>query len=114
MQAYGWPGNVRELENAVTRAVVCASSEAIEPGDLPPEVAGQIVPSALIKGGDWWEQIRGEAGVAGDLLAAGEKILVERALGEADGNVKRAAEILGVTRAALRTRVTRYGLSAKD
>ena len=114
MQTYGWPGNVRELENAVTRAVVCASSEAIEPGDLPPEVAGQIVPSALIRGGDWWEQIRGEAGVAGDLLAAGEKMLVERALGEADGNVKRAAEILGVTRAALRTRVTRYGLSAKD
>ena len=114
MQAYGWPGNVRELENAVTRAVVCASSEAIEPGDLPPEVAGQIVPSALTRGGDWWEQIRGEAGVAGDLLAAGEKMLVERALGEADGNVKRAAEILGVTRAALRTRVTRYGLSAKD
>ena len=114
MQAYGWPGNVRELENAVTRAVVCAAAEAIEPGDLPPEVAGQIVPSALIRGGDWWEQIRGEAGVAGDLLAAGEKMLVERALGEADGNVKRAAEILGVTRAALRTRVTRYGLSAKD
>ena len=47
MQAYGWPGNVRELENAVTRAVVCAAAEAIEPGDLPPEVAGQIVPSAL-------------------------------------------------------------------
>ena len=114
MQAYGWPGNVRELENAVTRAVVCASSDAIEPGDLPPEVAGQIVRLAVSTGGDWWEQIRDEAGVAGDLLAAGEKMLVERALGEADGNVKRAAEILGVTRAALRTRVTRYALSAKD
>ncbi len=36
MQSYSWPGNVRELENAVTRAVVCAVSEAIEPGDLPP------------------------------------------------------------------------------
>ena len=102
------------MASSITAAVVCASSEAIEPGDLPPEVAGQIVPSALSRGGDWWEQIRGEAGVAGDLLAAGEKMLVERALGEADGNVKRAAEILGVTRAALRTRVTRYALFAND
>jgi DNA-binding protein Fis len=50
------------------------------------------------------------AGEGGDLLAAGEKILVEKALGEANGNVKRAAEVLGVTRAALRTRVERYNL----
>lgn len=114
MEGYGWPGNVRELENAVIRAVVCAASEAIEPGDLPPEVVGQSVRLAVSRGGDWWEQIRGEAGVAGDLLAAGEKMLVERALGEAGGNVKRAAEILGVTRAALRTRVTRYALSVND
>lgn len=114
MEGYGWPGNVRELENAVIRAVVCAASEAIEPGDLPPEVVGQSVRLAVSRGGDWWEQIRGEAGVAGDLLAAGEKMLVERALVEAGGNVKRAAEILGVTRAALRTRVTRHALSAND
>jgi len=39
---------------------------------------------------------------------------VERALDEAGGNVKRAAEILGVTRAALRTRVDRYGLRTKE
>ena len=114
MEGYGWPGTVRELENAVIRAVVCAASEAIEPGDLPPEVVGQSVRLAVSRGGDWWEQIRGEAGVAGDMLAAGEKMLVERALREADGNVKRAAEILGVTRAALRTRVTRYALSANN
>ena len=114
MQGYGWPGNVRELENAVIRAVVCAASEAIEPGDFPLEVASQDVRAVASEGGDWWEMIRGGAGEGGDLLAEGEKLLVVRALREAEGNVKRAAEILGVTRAALRTRVSRYALPVND
>jgi len=41
-------------------------------------------------------------------------MLVEKAIDQAGGNVKKAAEILGVTRAALRTRVERHGLSAKE
>ena len=110
LQGWSWPGNVRELENAVTRAVVCAAAESIEPGDLPPEVVGAA--SARQVGGEtgWWSTVSQVAGEGGDLLAAGEKILVEKALREANGNVKRASEILGVTRAALRTRVERYNL----
>jgi len=50
----------------------------------------------------------------GDLLAAAEKILVERALRESGGNVQKAAEILGITRAALRTRIERYTLRGSD
>jgi two-component system nitrogen regulation response regulator GlnG len=110
LQGWSWPGNVRELENAVTRAVVCAAAESIEPGDLPPEVVGAA--SARQVGGEtgWWSTVSQVAGEGGDLLAAGEKILVEKALREANGNVKRASEILGVTRAALRTRVERYNI----
>ena len=110
LQSWRWPGNVRELENAITRAVVCAAAESIEPGDLPPEVVGAS--SARQVGGEagWWSMVSQVAGEGGDLLAAGEKILVEKALGEANGNVKRASEILGVTRAALRTRVERYNI----
>ncbi len=112
LQGFGWPGNVRELENAVVRAGVCATAEAIEPGDLPPEISGARTFTADLEGGlDWWGQVMGICGEEGDLLAAGEKILVERALQESGGNVKRAAEILGITRAALRTRVERYGLA---
>ena len=66
LQGYGWPGNVRELENAVIRAVVCAASEAIEPGDFPLEVASQDVRTVASGGGDWWEMIRGGAGEGGD------------------------------------------------
>ena len=113
LQSWRWPGNVRELENAITRAVVCAAAESIEPGDLPPEVVG-VAPERQVGGETgWWSMVSQEAGEGGDLLAAGEKILVEKALREADGNVKRAAEVLGVTRAALRTRVERYGFQTK-
>jgi len=112
LQGWSWPGNVRELENVVSRAVVCAAAESIEPGDLPPEILGQGVGG--MTPGDWWKKVEEVAGKGGDLLAAGEKLLVERALNDAGGNVKRASEILGVTRAALRTRVDRYGLKVEE
>ena len=112
LQGWSWPGNVRELENVVSRAVVCAAAESIEPGDLPPEILGQVIGG--VAPGDWWKKVEEVAGKGGDLLAAGEKLLVERALNDAGGNVKRASEILGVTRAALRTRVDRYGLAGQD
>ena len=111
---YAWPGNVRELENAMERAVVCAASHSIEPGDLPAEISGSSLPvSVSSHGSDWWGEVNRVAGQGGDLLAAGERLMVEKALEQAGGNVKKAAEILGVTRAALRTRVERYGLAAK-
>ena len=115
LQGYGWPGNVRELENAMERAVVCAASHAIEPGDLPPEIQGAPLPVLGVSAGSpWWSEVVNLAGQGGDLLGAGERLLVEKALAQAGGNVQRASEILGVTRAALRTRVERHGLSAKD
>jgi NtrC-family two-component system response regulator AlgB len=35
IKRYGWPGNVRELRNAIERAVVLASGDAITPDYLP-------------------------------------------------------------------------------
>jgi DNA-binding NtrC family response regulator len=110
LQNHRWPGNVRELENAVQRAVVCATADTIEPRDLSPQLSGSV--SSSISGGDWWGFLK-TAAKGGDLLGAAEKILVERALKESGGNVQKAAEILGITRAALRTRIERHGLEAE-
>jgi DNA-binding NtrC family response regulator len=47
IESYAWPGNVRELLHAIERAVILAKGDEIEPGDLPPEVAGTAaVPAA--------------------------------------------------------------------
>jgi DNA-binding NtrC family response regulator len=109
LQSRRWPGNVRELENAVQRAVVCATSDTIEPGDLSAERDAKV--SVPATGEDWWSSLKSSA-QGQDLLGAAERMLVEKALQEAGGNVQKAAEILGVTRAALRTRVQRYGLKS--
>ena len=110
LESHRWPGNVRELENAVQRAVVCATSDTIGPDDLSAELGGPGTAAAA--GGDWWGSLQASAH-GGDLLAAAERQLVERALQESGGNVKKAAEILGVTRAALRTRIERYQLAVE-
>ena len=99
------------MENAVQRAVVCATAETIEPEDLSAELGGAS--SAPTAGLDWWSFLQASA-QGQDLLGAAEKMLVEKALLEAGGNVKKAAEILGVTRAALRTRVERHHLKAEN
>ena len=110
LQSNRWPGNVRELENAVQRAVVCATSDTIEPGDLSSDLPSSGGTSA--EGGDWWSELKTKAH-GQDLLGAAEKMLVEKALQESGGNVQKAADVLGVTRAALRTRVQRHGLLKK-
>ena len=111
LQAHRWPGNVRELENAVQRAVVCAVADTIEPADLFAELGG--VPAASVHGQDWWGSLRASA-QGEDLLGAAEKLLVQKALQESGGNVQKAAAILGITRAALRTRIQRHGLVGQD
>ncbi|NBR46678.1 MAG: sigma-54-dependent Fis family transcriptional regulator, partial [Verrucomicrobia bacterium] len=105
--AHGWPGNVRELENTVQRAVVCVTSDTIQPGDLSAELAATNPVSGA--GGDWWDSLKASA-QEGDLLGVAEKMLLEKALQESAGNVKKAAEILGISRTALRTRILRHGL----
>jgi len=88
-----WPGNVRELEHAVERAVLMARSDPIEAGDL-----------GLRRGSASTGRLEGMT------LEEAEALLVERALDRHDGNVTRAAEDLGLSRAALYRRIERYDL----
>jgi DNA-binding NtrC family response regulator len=41
LYGYPWPGNIRELRNVIERAVVLASADKIEPGDLPERIRTQ-------------------------------------------------------------------------
>ena len=81
---YDWPGNVRELENAIERAVVLGSTEVILAEDLPDSIleetaaSGQPV-NALAEG-----------------IREAKKVLIERAIEQANGNYTEAAKILGV------------------
>ena len=85
---YSWPGNVRELKNAVERAMIFEDEALISAGHLPigpPPRAGVESPS--------------ERALS---LPEAERELIARALRSTNGNVSRAALVLGVSRDTLR------------
>jgi transcriptional regulator with GAF, ATPase, and Fis domain len=104
--AYDFPGNVRELENLLERAVILAGSGPIQRQHLP---GLDRAPSSRGAGPG------GRATVAipeeGLSLEELEKELILQALEKAGGNKTRAAQLLGLTRRTLYSRMERYGLS---
>jgi DNA-binding NtrC family response regulator len=94
MSDYGWPGNVRELDHTVERAVIMAREEVIQTSDLGLQGLGNARTSSL-----------------GDMsLEEAEALLISKALARYSGNVKRAAEQLGLSRGTFYRRMERYGL----
>jgi len=94
IEAHTWPGNVRELENVVKRAVIMADGSMIGATDigLPGPGSGPAVLNL--------RQARDEA----------EKDAVLRVLGRVNGNLSKAAELLGVSRPTLYDLMHRFGL----
>ena len=93
IEASRWPGNVRELENCVKRAVIMADGAIIRAADLGLEAPKGEETLNL-------RQVRDEA----------EKQAVVRVLGRVNGNLSRAAELLGISRPTLYDLLDRFGL----
>jgi len=94
MEAYPWPGNVREMENYIKRAVIMTDGSQIGAEDLGLSApAGEAEPVNL-------REVRDEA----------ERKAIIKALSRADGNIRAAAELLGVSRPTLYDLVDRHGL----
>jgi two-component system, NtrC family, response regulator len=95
IDAYQWPGNVRELENVVKRAVIMAEGTQIKSGDL-----------ALVNiGAPAVRTLR-------DVRDAAEMTAVQHALSVTDGNIARAADLLGVSRPTLYDLMKRFNFKA--
>jgi transcriptional regulator with GAF, ATPase, and Fis domain len=98
---YSWPGNVRELENVIERSIVMALSDKLDAGDIRLDMNLRARPSTT------------EMGLPeGMSLDAYEQELIRNALKQADGNKSQAARILGLTRNALRYRLTQMGIES--
>ena len=98
IEAHPWPGNIRELENCIKRATIMADGTQITPDDV-----GLSAPGAeddlLDKSLDL-RMVRDEA----------EKRAVIAALARTNGNVVKAAELLGVSRPTLYDLMHKLGL----
>ena len=102
LSAYSWPGNVRELENVVESAVVLSGDRVILDADdfdsmepLHSDSMGAPVPVDLPVGGVDLEQF----------IASIESALLSQALRRAEGNKARAADMLGIPRTTLISKV---------
>jgi DNA-binding NtrC family response regulator len=99
---FHWPGNVRELENVIQRAVTLSASAAIEVADIQIDL-----PTARAAA----------AGGSNHLLPPGmtldqwEEEAIREALRQANGNKSQAARALGLSRNALRYRLSKMGVS---
>ncbi|MES2263505.1 MAG: PEP-CTERM-box response regulator transcription factor [Pseudomonadota bacterium] len=94
IEAHGWPGNVRELENCIKRAVIMAEGNQITLEDLG--LPDATLPDESID----LRQARN---------AAEYRVMV-KALGRVDGNILRAAELLGVSRPTLYDLMSHHGI----
>src|SRR6202167_2692390 len=98
-EGYPWPGNVRELQNVIERAVILCDGDifSVEANWLGTE-SPKVAPRRATLGFD---------------IADRERVMIESALREASGRVsgaKGAAEILGMPRQTLESKMNRLGI----
>src|ERR1017187_5290856 len=98
---YHWPGNVRELENVLERSMVLANGAILEAGDVKLDTA----PAARFTVADNFLP-------EGTTLDQYEQSIIREALKRANGNKSQAARMLGLTRNALRYRLSQMGLES--
>ena len=129
LRAYPWPGNIRQLEWAIERAVLLGESDRVELRDLPPEIVtppeGEIetVPVGGTRAESHVTAGSNRAPVAPAPVAGGpqpiiaegsweehEKAKIMEALDRTNGNITRAAQLLGMTFRTLQYRLEKFGI----
>jgi DNA-binding NtrC family response regulator len=95
MAAHRWPGNVRELAHAIERAVLMA-----DPGTV--RISLRHLGLQPGRGSD--------AGSDPLSLEEAERVFIEKVLARHEGDVRLAAQQLGMSRSALYRRLQQYGV----
>jgi two-component system response regulator AtoC len=96
--AYHWPGNVRELENVMERSLVLANGPVLDAADIRLDLQPRtrLAVETFLPDGMTLDQH--------------EQALIREALKRANNNKSQAARLLGLTRNALRYRLSQMGL----
>ena len=97
---FHWPGNVRELENVIERAVALSPGPVLEASDILLDEATHK-PAAAAASGFLPDGIT---------LEQWEDQMIQEAMRRAGGNKSQAARLLGLSRNALRYRLSKLGI----
>jgi two-component system nitrogen regulation response regulator NtrX len=111
LKRYRWPGNVRELKNFVERMLIMHPGGEVEASQLPPEIRTPAESQARENG----PEPGMEPGPV-DLKIARNRFearLLELKLKEADGNVTRLAELVGMERSSLYRKLKAYRIQVE-
>ncbi|HLM59014.1 MAG TPA: helix-turn-helix domain-containing protein, partial [Pyrinomonadaceae bacterium] len=102
LQSYSWPGNVRELRNTVERVVIMHAGARVSSADLPPLGADEPPAEA-----PRFSSFR-------EASEAHQRDFIRAKIAEAEGNVSRAAELLGMDRSHLYRRMRALGINVRE
>lgn len=94
LKRYAWPGNIRELQHSIERAVIMTDSDALDESDF-------LLSRSLSSNASYQDTLN---------LDEVEKAAIAKALQLHNGNISKAADELGLTRASLYRRMEKYGL----
>ena len=101
LQNSAWLGNVRELRNTIERVVIMITKQKISADDLPELDAKKETLASSFRFPSFKE--------AND---AYQREFILHKLAESDGNVSKAAELMGVDRSHLYRRMKNLGINA--
>jgi two-component system nitrogen regulation response regulator GlnG len=124
LAAYSWPGNIRELQSVIKQALLRASGTVLLPAFLPQlktdattgsrEPVGTREPSGALPDLDAFirDQIARDADdIYAETHRQVDKLLLVRALEQTGGNQREAAQLLGISRQTMRTKLRALGLT---
>lgn len=104
LKRYDWPGNVRELRNVMERAVILSDTDEVGVEHLPSELRA----AAFVR-----HQVAKEQGNMPSLAEVNQRY-VEYVEKSVDGNLSKAARILGIARNTLKARLRASEEAGRD
>jgi two-component system nitrogen regulation response regulator NtrX len=104
LQDYHWPGNVRELRNLIERIVILNPQVRVDARHIPVSGARRTVV----------DRTADKFGSLQEVREAAEREYIQKKLEEANGNVTRTAEMLGLERSNLYRKMKTLGIAPKE
>lgn len=98
-----WPGNLRQMEQVIERMVLLSNKSTLNAKDIPSDLREEIKTVGISSSAKFRDVIKKRTQNL-------ERELIEKALGETEGNITKTAEALGLSRKGLQLKLKELGI----